>query len=236
MAIKRCYCDTETTGTNPKLNGVIQWTAKITIDFKVVSEINLKLQPFKTDVIDDVALEHNRVKREDLFKPDRLTPEEGFKQIQAFLGKHCDKFNRTDKYFFHGFKAQFDADFTREFFIKNEDNYYGSYFWVPPCCIMSLAGHLLQKERTRLENFKLQTVFKYLFPNANYTEEAWHDALFDIDRTIEVEGALRKRITDPVTKYKNALRNIALDVRTPVAIAEELRELLQLEQAELPLK
>src|SRR5688572_13966815 len=103
MPTKRCYCDTETTGTNPKQNGILQWTAKITIDFKVVDEINLRMQPFKTDVIDDVALEHNKVKREDLFKPDRLEPRAAYMEIQKFLSKHCDKYVKSDKYFFHGY-------------------------------------------------------------------------------------------------------------------------------------
>lgn len=234
--IKRCYCDTETTGTKPTENAIIQWTAKIVIDGNPVDSLNLAIQPHEDAVIEETALEANGVTHEELFGPDRLKPRDAYMAIQEFLGAHCDKYNRNDKYFFLGFKAPFDADFTREMFKLQGDNYYGSFFWVPPCCIMSLAGHLLQKERQKLENFKLKTVYEYLFPDKKYSEEEWHDALFDIDRTIELEEELRRRITAPTLKYKNKLRSLAMDLRTPPSIVAEINDLLGIQQSELPLK
>lgn len=191
--MKKLYSDCETTGTDPKLHGIIQFSAIGTIDGREVDRIDIKIQPFTNDVIEDTALEVNGVTREELFASDRLTPKAAHAMIVAFLGRYCDKFKREDKFFWMGYKAAFDADFVREFFIKNGDTYYGSWFFTPPLCVMMLGAYLLQKHRSQMENFKLRTVFNFLYPEmAQYwTEEEWHDSLFDIERTMDIENALR---------------------------------------------
>lgn len=205
MSIKRLYNDCETTGTDPKDHGLIQWSAIVTIDGEVVDSLSIEMQPFPDDAIEDDALEANGITREDLLSSHRLTPMEGYRQIVRFLGKHVDKFNKKDKFFWIGYNAHFDADFTREFFNKNGDVYFGSWFWVPLLCVMVLAGYMLMKKRTQLDNFKLATVYAYLYPEeaAEYAKQAeenpendpWHDAMFDIERTIDVESALRNILT-----------------------------------------
>lgn len=199
MPIKRLYNDCETTGTDPERHGIIQWSAVITIDGKQVDRISLAMQPFKGDEIEDDALAANGITREELFSNDRLTPEEGYTELIRFLEKHVDKYNRADKYFWIGYNADFDARFTRKFFLKMEDEYFGSWFFMPILCVMVLAGYLLMKWRQDLPDFKLRTLFNYLYPDkgqeydleAMEGEDPWHDAVFDIERTIDVETALR---------------------------------------------
>jgi DNA polymerase III epsilon subunit-like protein len=209
----KIYVDTETTGTDPKKNGIIQWTAIALVNGVIKGRINLKIQPFKDDVIEDTALEVNGLTREELFTPDRLTPQQAHKKITDWLGQFISKFDKLDKAFWLGFKAQFDSDFTREFFYKLGDKFFGSWFWTPPLCLMAFAGILLQKMRARMENFKLKTVFAFLFPAKarEYDEIAqldpdkdpWHDALFDVERTMDVENGLRFFLCGKVAEMCN---------------------------------
>lgn len=200
MIIKRLYIDTETTGTDPKRNGLIQFSCIAYIDSVPVSDgLNIRLQPFPNDVIEDSALEVNHITREELFKDDRMTPKDGKRIIDQYLAKHVEKFDTKDKFMFVGFRAGFDSDFTRAFFDKCGDRFYGSWFWVPPLDVMVLAGYLLQKYRHRMVNFKLRTVYEFLFPGSIYTDNDWHDAMFDILRTVDIEGRLREIVTG---KYK----------------------------------
>lgn len=192
--MKKFYVDCETTGTDPKKHGIIQISAKIAIDGVIKDSLNLLVQPFPTDEINDDALKANGITKEQLFTYDRLEPAGAHKQLCIFLAKWVNKFEKTDKFFWVGYKAAFDSDMLREFFAKNGDTYFGSWFFTPPLCVMSLAGFLLAKRRHAMENFKLKTVYETLYPDSRYSEEDWHDAMFDIDRTIDVETALRQII------------------------------------------
>lgn len=199
MDIKKLYVDTETTGTDPKNNGIIQFSAILLVNGKRVDEIDMKMQPFKEDELDEGALAHNHTSALELFSADRYKPEVAYERLTGFFGKHCDKYDHLDKLFWVGYKAAFDQDFTREFFNKSGDKYFGSWFWTPPLDCMGLAAYLLQKERYKLRDFKLRSVYEYLYPSMiNYYQKeedcgrAWHNSMFDIERTLDIESALRK--------------------------------------------
>jgi len=172
---------------------MIQWTGIVTLDKVVTDKIDLHIKPFPDDLIEDGALEANHLTREDLFAEHRLDPLDAHKKLLDFCGKHVDKYTKTDKFFWIGYNAKFDLDFTWEWFRKCGDIYCGSWFWAPPLCVMVLAGYLLQRNRAKLPDFKLRTLWEYLHPQRikEFDEKQWHDALFDIERTIEVEEALR---------------------------------------------
>jgi DNA polymerase-3 subunit epsilon len=192
---KVIWNDTETTGLT-ELHGLHQWSAKVFIDGVEKESIDLKMRPYMTDLIEDSALEASHVTREELFADDRLEPDVAYKAIIALCGRYVDKFDRKDKFIWKGFNSRFDMDRTRDFFLKNNDTYFGSWFWFPPADIMGLAIHILQRERVRLDDFKQKTVWEYLHPTLKdkYKEEEWHDALFDLDRCRDIETALRNRL------------------------------------------
>lgn len=210
--IKKVYIDEETTGTDPHRHGIIQIAMQFWIDREPVEEpLVLRLQPFKTDAIAQEALDVNGISELELFAADRLTPQEGFKQATAYLAKRIDKYDKVDKAFFVGFRAQFDSDFFRAFMGKNGDTYYGSWFYTPPLDVMMLAGYLLQRWRHKMVNFKLKTVYEFLHPElaGKWTEEDWHDAMFDIARTIDIENRLRyvaAGLWTPETGFKKDLQ------------------------------
>ncbi len=78
------------------------------------------------------------------------------------------------------YNSHFDTDHLRAFWLKNDDKYFGSYFFVPCFCIMRYALRFLMSQRTRLVNFKLGTVAEYL-GLAKLDDPRYHDAAFDIE-------------------------------------------------------
>lgn len=210
MAHKVMAQDSETGGTDPKVHALLQWSAKMFIDGKEVDSIDVKMQPFPNDEVTDEALEHNHLKREDLFSVDRVTPSVGYTMITTFLKRHIDKYNRKDKAFWTGYNGRFDSDFTREFFNKNADTYFGSWFWFPVLDISVLAGFFIQKKRIELVDFKQRTVWEFMFPERKdmYKPEEWHEAMFDIDRMLDIVQFCRDEIIKDKIKVKGLQKTI----------------------------
>lgn len=183
---KLCFIDTETTGTEPKVHGLIQLAGLIVIDDAEVASFNYHIAPFEADVIEDSALVVNKISREELatFVKPRLV----YDAIQSILTRHVDKFNKQDKLFFVGYNARFDADFVRAFFEKCGDTYFGSWFWFPPIDVMNLAAVRMMEDRATMANFKLATVADAL---GLKSKGALHDALTDIRLTQQIFNQLK---------------------------------------------
>ena len=184
--IKAAFIDVETTGVNQYKNGLIQLSGTICTlaEHRIIEQedFNYKIKPLPSDVIEDKALEINKVTRDQL---------EGFphasqvyNSFTSMLNNYCDKFDRSDKLFFIGYNARFDYDFCRAWFEKLNDKYFGSYFFFPPIDVMNLAITQSIKERHLLENFKLGTVCNHF--GINVDSESLHDADVDIKLTIEL--------------------------------------------------
>ncbi|MCK4498951.1 3'-5' exonuclease [Candidatus Babeliales bacterium] len=172
--IKLCFIDTETTGLDPKKNGILEIGCIIEIgDF--IDEFVIECSPFEKDEINDKALEVNRISKDGLFK--RTPPKTAYHQFIETLSQHVDRYNRHDKFFFLAYNAPFDNNFLREFFLKNDDSYFGSYFFYPPIDVAVLAAMYLRDNRSRMFNFKLTTVAPVMGIDID-TAKA-HSALYD---------------------------------------------------------
>lgn len=175
--------DLETTGVNYWENGIHQISGMIVIDDEIKEEFNFKVQPHKNDIIKDEALKVGDVTREQIqnYKPFR----EVYNEFTLMLSKYVDRFNKKDKFHLIGYNnASFDNKFLREFFTKNNDNYFGSWFWSDSIDVMVLASNKLKNEREKLENFQLKTVAKYL--GIAIDETKLHDAAYDILLTYRI--------------------------------------------------
>lgn len=192
--MKIIFFDLETTGTNPAVNAIHQMSGKVLIDGREAESFNYRLRPFDGAVIEPKALEVSGVTEEQIMAyPPMNCAYQSFIQM---LGKYVDKYDRSDKFFLAGYNnISFDNQFLRELFIRNNDKYFGSWFWPNSIDIMPMATFLLMDRRPHMENFKLSTVAQEL--GITIDQEKLHDAMYDIELTIEsylrIENILRTK-------------------------------------------
>jgi hypothetical protein len=120
-----------------------------------------------------------------------LSSNEAFKVTLELLNIHVNRFDKKDKMHFVAYNAGFDTDFVREWFLKNSDNYYGSYFFHPSICVMQAMAWFTQSVRGVLPNFQLGTMCKCA--ELGWDEAQSHDATYDITKTMELYAYLREQ-------------------------------------------
>lgn len=177
---KLLYLDLETTGLYSWKNAVVQISGEVEIDGVTKEKFNLLVKPFAGAVIEDTALKVNGRTREEL-ETFTCAPEI-FNVFRTMLEKYVSKWNKKDKFFMVGYNSHsFDSQFLREFFKKNGEKYYGSYFWSAGHDVMLLAAYKLSEVRHQMKDFKLMTVAKQL--GIEVDESRLHDAEYDIEIT-----------------------------------------------------
>jgi DNA polymerase-3 subunit epsilon len=116
--------------------------------------------------------------------------EDIYNTFLEFLNTCVNRFDKHDKMYFIAYNAKFDSDFIRELFEKNNNKWYGSYFYSPCIDVMQFAAFTLLLSNKRPENFKLSTVGRYF--GIKVDENKLHDALYDIEITKELFNRLKK--------------------------------------------
>lgn len=175
--MKLLFFDLETTGTNPGKNGIHQISGEIVIDGTSKEKFDFKVQPNPKCLIEQQALDVAGVTREQVLAYPPMG--EIYNQFNAMLVKYVDKYKKTDKFFLVGYNnASFDNQFLRGFFLQNNDQFFGSWFWSNSIDVMVLASNKLVERRAEMENFKLSTVAKFL--GIQVSEDNLHDAFYDI--------------------------------------------------------
>lgn len=199
LYMKILFYDLETTGLHPETASIIQ-LAGIMTEFTENNEIkplggfNYTMKPRVDREIDLAALEINGFTMEELatFQDDR----EVFEKFTKFLDKHIDQFNKVDKAILAGYNnTHFDTDFLRQWFIDNNNNYFGSYFWSNSIDVMPEASRYFIHYRPALLNFKLGTVAKAL--GIETDKSSLHDGLYDIKLTLLM---FKKLLNEPYIK------------------------------------
>lgn len=175
---KVIYLDVETTGVNFGKDSIHQIAGLIEIDGEVIEEYNIKMKPYHFDLLpDDYVTPVGGITKE--MMQDYTTQEQGFKQFGILVSKYVDRYVKTDKMFVAGYNCQsFDMSFVRQWFLRNGSSFFGSFFYSHSIDAMLLASYFLMNERDKLDNFKLETVAKYL--GVSVEGEGYHDALSDI--------------------------------------------------------
>lgn len=188
---KQIFIDVETTGVDPKLHGLVQVAGAIVIDGILKESFNYLMCPppektFEVRALEIIGMDMPKIKR---FAPSQ----DMYFQFIQMLGKYVDKYNSKDKFHFIAYNSPFDVSFIRQWFLDNNNKYYGSMFWTPDLCVMRDAGFFLQAIRPKLKNFKLATVCEYLGIKA---EGKLHNAMVDIELTMELYKYIDKAISD----------------------------------------
>jgi len=184
--IKKLYLDLETSGLDPQLNAVLE--IGCIIEYRdVYKELTFNCQPFPNDLVDTEALAVNKLTEEKIRS--FPNPIEVYNNLIAELTMHINKYNTKDKFVLLGYNVGFDAQFLRNFFQKNQDKYFGSWFWYPPLDVMALAMRFLKEKRHLMKDFKLLTVAEELGLEVN-PEEA-HGAMYDVALTREMYNIVK---------------------------------------------
>ena len=176
------YLDLETTGVRFWKNGIHQISGELCIDNTPVWDFDFKVKPYKDAIIDPDALAASNVTIEQIM--DYAPMRSVYAEIVHNLGRHIDKFNKLDKAFICGYNnAAFDNNFFRAFFVQNNDEYFGSWFWSSPIDVFVLAAELFKNVRWNMPDFKLSTVAEWLGVEVDPTK--LHDGKYDIYLTKE---------------------------------------------------
>ena len=138
--------DVETTGLNPVVNGILTLScgvARISSTGVLIDPdewLDLKMQPFEGDRIDQEALDVTGITREQIST--FMNPIKAKMKLSKFLEKYIDKYDRADRMTCLGYNVDFDLQFLKEWFIKNEDNYLGSYINWRKVCVYNKAAEI----------------------------------------------------------------------------------------------
>lgn len=179
---KIIFYDLETTGLDPKVNGIHQLSGMMVVNREVVHEFDFKFRPY--GVVDPQALAVSSLTEEEVMGRE-LTHQDVFRKFSEMLAGGCNKYDKRDKYHLCGYNNRgFDDNFLREFWNVNGDRYFGSNFWSDSIDVMVLASLLLAKKRHAMENFKLMTVAKEL--GLEVDDSQLHDGLYDVKLTRQV--------------------------------------------------
>lgn len=189
MDIKRLFIDTETTGLDPKLHGLVQVAGIVDINGKVEEEFDFTLKPIDGKLFETRALEVNGLNMNVInqFKPSDTV----FHLFRQLIKRYIDQYNTKDKFTFLGYNAGFDVGFIRQWFLDHDDKYYGSIFFRYPIDVASIAMEALIDQRPTMPNDKLETVMKMFDVSA---EGKLHDARTDIIATREVYYKALKKL------------------------------------------
>jgi|LauGreDrversion4_2_1035121.scaffolds.fasta_scaffold201709_2 DNA polymerase-3 subunit epsilon len=203
--MKKLFYDLETTGLDKKECGIHQISGCIEINGEIKEYFDFKLRPINGCKIEDGALHllnQRGITLDTILEyPD---PAKTFTEFKKLLGKYVSKYNPSDKFHLCGYNNRsFDDDFLRNFFIKMQDKYFGSFFWQNTIDVMSTASDFLAEVRHMLPNFKLTTVASFLMLEVDSSR--LHDAEYDIELTHLIYTIARSgiRLSEYLVKMDN---------------------------------
>jgi len=189
--MKQFYIDTETTGLIPAFHALVQFSGIIVIDGQEVERVDLLSAPLPGQMISKEALQVTGTTMEQLREYPK--PYESYLKLTQTMAKYVDKFNREDKFYFIGYNARFDEDFVREWFKRNKDLYFGSWFYWPAIDVSNVAAIHFMQNGGRPNSFKLMEVAKAL--DIEIDQEKAHDAMYDIIITKQIFETLTQKTT-----------------------------------------
>lgn len=187
--MKLLFFDLETTGLDPASCAIHQLSGMVVIDGEERERFNLFIKPHEGAVIDQSALALRGLTREILSL--HTSSAEAHKEFIKILRHYVNPFDKGDKFYLVGFNSRsFDEPFLRKWFERNDNNFYGSFFWQIGFDVMVLAAEHLKHSLPSMPNFKLHTVAAQLGLTVDATK--LHDALYDIELTQSIYNSIQR--------------------------------------------
>jgi len=153
--------DLETTGVKYWKNGIHQIAGMIIIDNQITERFNFHVCPNESAIIQEDALKISNVTKEQVLEYPKMNIV--YTQLIELLSKYVNKFDKRDKFHLVGYNINaFDNAFFRAFFVQNNDNYFGSWFWADSIDCYVLASNKFKNLRASFENFQQRTVAKHV--------------------------------------------------------------------------
>lgn len=178
------FLDTETTGLDHREHGIWQLAGIIEIDGVIKEEFDFVMDPGDVPITKE-AMEIGGTSEEELRTFDFHT--EVFEDFLSMLEDYVDKYDTNSKFFLIAYNSRFDDGFVREWFNRNGDKYYGSYFYSNFIDVHTLAGYVTMGIRNKIKSYKLGEICEVF----GITLENAHDALSDTRATYELFYALK---------------------------------------------
>lgn len=190
--MKVCWIDIETGGLEPQVHGIHEVSVIIEIDYKVMEEN--KFYCYERSLkYDDLALKHSGRTKIQLEQGKTYLPEYDLKKnLDNFLGKYVNKFDKKDKYIPGGYNVQFDLTFLETMWKRQGDNYFWSYFYhepIDPAAFYSMMEYFKLVDRS--SGKKLVSVAESLGVDLGLHA---HDSEFDIQATRAIVRKMGKYI------------------------------------------
>jgi DNA polymerase III alpha subunit (gram-positive type) len=182
---KLCFIDVETTGLDCKKSGIFELSVIITdLDGVELDSIDISFNPGDVYISEEALGVVGMTREEILSNP--KTSHEAYLEFTEFLSKHVNRFDRKDKLHFMAYNAPFDSGFVREWMARNDDKYYGAYFYHPPVCVMNAVAFIsLPVVRGgKFNSFKLSSICEAF--NIEWDENEAHASNYDIRKTLEL--------------------------------------------------
>jgi len=185
--MKVLYFDTETTGLDPKVNEIIQFSALFEIDGNIINKLDIHIRPTRWDQVSQEALNITGKTIQDL--ETYMVPDEAVMSIRSFLDANMDKYNKYDKAYPAGHNVTFDLEFFQSFWKQHGDQYgIGVYTNWRALDSRVLANFLIFSGAIKnVPDVKLETLCKHFG-----IEIDAHDSLSDIKATRELIRAMVK--------------------------------------------
>ncbi len=181
--MKIIYLDTETGGPDPHNCALLQLSAAIEIDWEIKEKLDYYIIPYGDDPpITQEAIDKHGITPEIIQQnPDNrfLNPNFVFANLKHKLETYVNPYDKTDKFFAVGYNIlTFDDIVLRRFWKRNNDEYYGSWFWWPPIDMMAVCADILMSKRLEIVNYQLDTIANML--GVRIDPSKLHNALYDV--------------------------------------------------------
>jgi DNA polymerase-3 subunit epsilon len=180
--MKVIYLDTETTGLDPVRNIVHSISGIIEIDGVVRDTFDIYVRPPEDAIIEPDALTIGHVTEEQIMQYPPMI--DGYNEFISIMSRYVNRYDKQDKFHFIGYNCHFDSNFVRNFMLRNNDPYYGAWFWQGTIDVMCLANEFLKNDRPSLENFQLMTVAQKMGVVIN--PERFHLSMYDVEVTRDI--------------------------------------------------